>query len=249
MVDFSMSAAALDSTSSGDVLADIMPWVVIFLASVIYKTLIVKLNFNHTKHYTYCTDECIVCVFTALPMHYISHAEPHADYVRDIIIGTQQTCHSNASYSTPDGQHLPPLLPLLRHLRRQHIPSLSLTADPNTHIMNGLRESDYVDALKTYQRSRLEHMRSEATNMRLYLDTLRAKVAALETQRTRRRRLSVGDDIGGDLVVTCRQLRTDNLQLHIDCHCMTIEVDLYASGRMPLGVTDESFFRHLHVLR
>ncbi|CAG2114997.1 unnamed protein product, partial [Medioppia subpectinata] len=115
--------------------------------------------------------------------------------------------------------------------------------------MNGLRESDYVDALKTYQRSRLEHMRSEATNMRLYLDTLRAKVAALETQRTRRRRLSVGDDIGGDLVVTCRQLRTDNLQLHIDCHCMTIEVDLYASGRMPLGVTDESFFRHLHVLR
>ncbi|CAG2173352.1 unnamed protein product, partial [Oppiella nova] len=109
--------------------------------------------------------------------------------------------------------------------------------------MNGLQELDYVEALKTYQKTRLDHIRSESSKLTLYLQTLRSNVAKLES----RRRKDTNDAI--DWIQKISRLRENNLQLRIDCHCLSIEVDLYASGRMALGVMDDNFYNQLRVLQ
>jgi hypothetical protein len=87
--------------------------------------------------------------------------------------------------------------------------------------------------------TRLEHIRNETTKLRIHLQTLHKEVSTLETQR----RQSTAD--GAEWAKQVSQLREDNRALRIECHCLSMEVDLYASGGMPLGVTDETFFNNV----
>ena len=96
-----------------------------------------------------------------------------------------------------------------------------------------------MTALKTHQMTRLEHIRNETTKLKLYLDGLKADVTKLEAQRLRDR----NEDSEWAQKVT--KLREENRALRIECHCLSMEVDLYASGQMPLGVTDPNFYRNI----
>jgi len=94
-------------------------------------------------------------------------------------------------------------------------------------------------ALKSHQMSRLEHIRDETNKLRQYLQSLRNDVLRLETQKEE----SLPEGVNWATKVS--KLREDNRSLRIECHCLSMEVDLYASGRMPLGITDENFYKNI----
>lgn len=85
--------------------------------------------------------------------------------------------------------------------------------------------------------ARLNHMQNETTKLQLYLETLRKEVQRLEALKR------TNDD--SEWTQKVSKLRDENRSLRIECHCLTMEVDLYASGQVPLGVTDENFYRNV----
>ena len=96
---------------------------------------------------------------------------------------------------------------------------------------------DRRSALKTHQMARLGHIQNETTKLQLYLETLRKEVQRLEALKRR------NDD--SEWAQKVSKLREENRSLRIECHCLSMEVDLYASGQVPLGVTDENFYRNV----
>ncbi|CAG2118726.1 unnamed protein product, partial [Medioppia subpectinata] len=104
------------------------------------------------------------------------------------------------------------------------------------HLMSRSQELSYVQALKTHQMTRLDHIRNETQKLDNHLTALRKDVQLLESQRRR--------TTADKWTTQVTALREDNRALRIECHCLSMEVDLYASGGMPLGVTDENFYKN-----
>ncbi|XP_054158590.1 uncharacterized protein LOC128956899 [Oppia nitens] len=128
----------------------------------------------------------------------------------------------------------------------------STTTTTPTHVMSRSQELSYVEALKKHQNSRLDHIRSETDKLRQHLLQLRKDVARLEIQQRRRRHESAESDGGGGsgsdddwAVAKVTQFRDENRGLRIECHCLSMEVDIYASGGVPLGCTDENFYKNV----
>lgn len=97
--------------------------------------------------------------------------------------------------------------------------------------------------MKAHQNARLNFLLEEMTKLQEYLSELRNEVDHLEkSQQTEQ---PINDGINWPEKVL--KLREENRHLRIECHCLSMEVDLYASGELPLGHEgDADFYRHLN---
>lgn len=101
---------------------------------------------------------------------------------------------------------------------------------------------DMTQALLTHQRQRYELLQRTYAQQLEVLQQLRREVEAKETQLITKTLL----DVTPTHVDELQRLRRENRTLDVECHCLLSEVDLYSRGEVPLGATDEHFYRRLN---
>ncbi|CAN7989531.1 unnamed protein product [Ixodes hexagonus] len=101
---------------------------------------------------------------------------------------------------------------------------------------------DMTKALLTHQRQRYELLQGTYAQQLEVLQQLRREVEAKETKLITKTLL----DVTTNHVDELQRLRRENRTLDVECHCLLSEVDLYSRGEVPLGATDEHFYRRIN---
>lgn len=101
---------------------------------------------------------------------------------------------------------------------------------------------DMTQALLTHQRQRYELLHRTYAQQLELLHQLRREVEGKEAILIRKHLLEISPAHMEEL----QRLRRENRTLDVECHCLLNEVDLYSRGEVPLGVTDEHFYRRLN---
>lgn len=101
---------------------------------------------------------------------------------------------------------------------------------------------DMTQALLTHQRQRYELLQKTYAQQLEVLQQLRREVEAKETKLITKTLCNVTTTHVDEL----QTLRRENRTLDVECHCLLSEVDLYSRGEVPLGATDEHFYRRLN---
>lgn len=95
-------------------------------------------------------------------------------------------------------------------------------------------KNSLLTALKAHQKQRLDLMREETAKLYNYMQLMRKEVERLENEIIRKQGSAGGAQV--NWAEKSSQIRHENRSLRIDCHCLTMEVDLQASGQAPLGL-------------
>ncbi|XP_064488182.1 TGF-beta-activated kinase 1 and MAP3K7-binding protein 3-like isoform X2 [Ornithodoros turicata] len=101
---------------------------------------------------------------------------------------------------------------------------------------------DMVQALLAVQRHRYELLQRVYGQQLERLHKLRGEVEAKEAALMQKNLHGVSNSQIEEL----RELRRENRNLDVECHCLLSEVDMYNRGEIPLGVTDEDFYNRIN---
>ncbi|XP_023241789.1 TGF-beta-activated kinase 1 and MAP3K7-binding protein 2-like [Centruroides sculpturatus] len=100
-------------------------------------------------------------------------------------------------------------------------------------------EKAYEKALIDHQKMQLQMLHFELYKHKQFSYALRKDVNLLEERLQGKRR---NEFINMEEI---QKLREENMQLRVDCKCLTLEVDMQQKGQMRLGVVDEGFYKNI----
>ncbi|XP_067141072.1 TGF-beta-activated kinase 1 and MAP3K7-binding protein 3-like [Centruroides vittatus] len=100
-------------------------------------------------------------------------------------------------------------------------------------------EKAYEKALVDHQKMQLQMLNFELYKHKQFCYALRKDVNLLEERLQGKRR---NEFINMEEI---QKLREENMQLRVDCKCLTLEVDMQQKGQVRLGVVDEGFYKNI----
>ncbi|XP_035206475.1 mitogen-activated protein kinase kinase kinase 7-interacting protein 3 homolog isoform X2 [Stegodyphus dumicola] len=100
---------------------------------------------------------------------------------------------------------------------------------------------DYIQAVKNHQIAQLNMVIEELKKEKELSAILKAEVNRMEQDVIQRRMKKTSFPYAEEL----KKLREENRKLRVECNCLLMEVDVCSPGQIPLGMTDEDFYKNI----